>query len=275
MKNMITANLIASIAGALALLCAGCGEEPQPPVRTKAPEPVAKADQKAPPVPKPEVKPQRTPAPPPPPPPPSDDKPKPPPASVPKALLDPGAPEWRVTAPATFKAKFSTSKGDFTVEVTREWAPQGADRFYALVKNGYYDDVRFFRVLGNFMAQFGIHGVPAVNSVWRNASIADDPVTQSNVRGMITYAKRPGKNTRTTQIFINFKDNSMLDRDGFAPFGKVIEGMDVVDKLYNGYGEGAPRGAGPDQGRVQGEGNEYLNKDFPQLDYVKTARIIE
>jgi peptidyl-prolyl cis-trans isomerase A (cyclophilin A) len=176
-------------------------------------------------------------------------------------------------APATFKVKFETTKGDFVVEVTREWAPNGADRFYNLVKNGWYDDVRFFRVIEGFMAQFGISGDPALNTVWREAKIADDPVKQSNKRGYVTYAMA-GPNTRTTQLFINFADrNSMLDNQGFSPFGRVIEGMDVVDKLYNGYGEGAPRGKGPDQMRLQTEGNAYLVKDFPNLDYVKTARI--
>jgi peptidyl-prolyl cis-trans isomerase A (cyclophilin A) len=265
MKKMITAILIASIAG--------CGEEPKPPARPTAPEPkpVAKAEKKAPPAPKVEVKPQ---PPPPPPPPPSDDKPKPPAANVPKVLLDPGAPEWRATAPATFKAKFSTSKGDFTIEVTREWAPQGADRFYALVKNGFYDDVRFFRVIANFMAQFGMNGEPQVTAAWKNAKIPDDPVTQSNTRGMVTFATS-GKNSRTTQVFINFKDNANLDGMGFSPFGKVVEGMEVVDALYNGYGEGAPRGAGPSQPQITAEGNEYLKAKFDKLDYVKTARIVQ
>jgi peptidyl-prolyl cis-trans isomerase A (cyclophilin A) len=269
MKKMITAIFIASLAA--------CGEEPQPPVRTTAPEPkpVAKAEKKAPPTPKVEVKPQQTPPPPPPPPPPpQDDKPKAPPANVPKVLLDPTAPEWRVTAPATFKAKFSTSKGDFTIEVTREWAPQGADRFYALVKNGFYDDVRFFRVIANFMAQFGMNGEPQVTAAWKNAKIPDDPVTQSNTRGMVTFATS-GKNSRTTQVFINFKDNANLDGMGFSPIGKIVEGMEVVDALYNGYGEGGPRGQGPTQPRITAEGNEYLKKDFGKLDYVKTAKIVQ
>jgi peptidyl-prolyl cis-trans isomerase A (cyclophilin A) len=176
-------------------------------------------------------------------------------------------------APATFKVKFETTKGDFVIEVTREWAPNGADRFYNLVKHGWYDDVRFFRVIEGFMAQFGIGGDPDLNGIWREAKIADDPVKQSNKRGYVTYAMA-GPNTRTTQLFINFADrNSMLDNQGFSPFGRVIEGMDVVDKLYNGYGEGAPRGKGPDQMRLQTEGNAYLVKDFPNLDYIKTARI--
>jgi peptidyl-prolyl cis-trans isomerase A (cyclophilin A) len=175
-------------------------------------------------------------------------------------------------APATFNANFDTSKGVFVITVHRDWAPNGADRFYNLVKNGFYDDVRFFRVIDGFMAQFGIHGTPAVASAWQNASIKDDPGKQSNKRGFVTFATR-GPNTRTTQLFINFGDNAGLDKQGFSPFGEVTKGMDVVDKIYNGYGEGAPRGKGPDQGRVQAEGNAYLAKDFPKLDYIKTATI--
>lgn len=176
-------------------------------------------------------------------------------------------------APDLYKAKFTTTKGDFVIEVHREWAPLGADRFYNLVKNGFYDDAAFFRVLPNFMAQFGINAKPAVNKVWDKATIKDDPVTQSNKRGYVSFATA-GPNTRTTQVFINFGDNSRLDADHFAPFGTVIEGMDVVDKLYTGYGEGAPSGKGPAQDRIQSEGKAYLDKDFPQLDSIKTATII-
>lgn len=175
-------------------------------------------------------------------------------------------------APATYKVKFETSKGNFTVEVHRAWAPKGADRFYNLVKSGFYDNVRFFRVLSGFMAQFGINGDPAVMAKWREAPISDDKVTQSNTRGMVTFATA-GPNTRTTQMFINYADNSNLDAMGFAPIGKVVSGMDVVDKLYAGYGEGAPRGAGPDQSRMQMQGNAYLEKSFPKLDYIKKATI--
>lgn len=176
------------------------------------------------------------------------------------------------TAPATYKVRFETSKGAFVVDVNREWAPNGADRFYNLVKNGFYDGVRFFRVLDGFMAQFGINGDPGISAKWREARIPDDPVRQSNKRGFITYAMA-GPNTRTSQVFINYGDNSSLDRQGFAPFGQVSSGMNVVDALHNGYGEGAPRGQGPDQGRVQMEGNAYLTKNFPRLDYVKKATI--
>jgi peptidyl-prolyl cis-trans isomerase A (cyclophilin A) len=175
-------------------------------------------------------------------------------------------------APATFKATFDTSKGTFVIEVRRDQAPIGADRFYNLVSNGFYDDVRFFRVIDGFMAQFGIHGNPQVQSAWRNANLKDDPVKGTNKRGMVTFATA-GPNTRTTQLFINFGNNTGLDKQGFAPFGEVVQGMDVVDKLYNGYGEGAPRGKGPDQGRLQAEGNAYLNKEFPRLDYIKSATI--
>lgn len=175
-------------------------------------------------------------------------------------------------APDTFTVNVDTTKGAFAIEVTRAWAPNGADRFYNLVKNGYYDQVRFFRVIGGFMAQFGIHGDPALSAEWRNARIPDDPVKQSNKKGYITFATA-GPNTRTTQLFINLVDNGGLDGQGFAPIGRVVSGMDVVEKLHNGYGEGAPRGKGPEQGRLQAEGNAYLEKNFPQLDYIKTASI--
>ena len=178
----------------------------------------------------------------------------------------------REQAPATYKVKFDTTKGVFVVEVTRAWAPRGADRFYNLVKNGFYDNVRFFRVISGFMVQFGINGDPAIMSQWRSAQIPDDPVTQSNTRGMITFATA-GPNTRTSQVFINFADNARLDQSGFAPFGKVVSGMNFVDALNAEYGEGAPRGRGPDQSRLQSEGNAYLAKDFPRMDYIKKATI--
>ena len=178
------------------------------------------------------------------------------------------------TAPETFKAKFETSKGNFVVEVRREWAPKGADRFHELVTQGYYDGVRFFRIISGFMAQFGIHGDPKTAAAWRDKRIQDDPVKQSNKRGYLTYAMA-GPNTRTTQLFINFGDNSVLDGQGFSPFGRVVQGMEVVDDLHSGYGEGAPRGRGPDQGRLQRDGNSYLEKDFPKLDYVVRATVVE
>jgi peptidyl-prolyl cis-trans isomerase A (cyclophilin A) len=176
-------------------------------------------------------------------------------------------------APASFKAVFKTTKGDFTLEVNRDWSPLGADRFYNLVKNGYFTDIAFFRVIGGFMAQFGIHGDPKVSAAWRGARIQDDPVKQSNKRGYVSYAMA-GPDTRTTQLFINFGDNSQLDSMGFSPFAKVVSGMEVVDSIHDGYGEGAPRGMGPDQGRVQTQGNAYLKADFPKLDYIKSASIL-
>ncbi len=185
-------------------------------------------------------------------------------------LGDPSA--FTEKAPATYKAKFDTSKGPFVITVHRDWAPKGADRFYNLVKAGFYDDVRFFRVIDGFMAQIGMNGNPEVQAAWDRARLTDDPVKESNKRGFVTFATA-GPNTRTTQFFINFKDNTSLDRQGFAPFGEVTSGMDVVDQLYSGYGEGAPRGRGPDQGRVRMEGNAYLTKSFPKLDYVKKATI--
>lgn len=172
------------------------------------------------------------------------------------------------TAPATYKAEFDTSAGRFVVEVHRDWAPKGADRFYNLVKNGFYDNARFFRVVRNFMVQFGLNGDPAVQAVWRGAgaNLTDDPVKESNKRGYITFATA-GPNTRTTQVFINFKDNGGLDGQGFAPFGQVVEGMDVVDKINAQYGEQ------PNQGLIQQQGNAYLTKEFAKLDYTKKATI--
>jgi len=176
-------------------------------------------------------------------------------------------------APDSFRARFETSAGDFVISVHRKWAPRGADRFYNLTRSGYYDDVRFFRVISGFMVQFGIHGDPAVSAAWREQRIPDDQVASTNLRGRVTFATA-GPGTRTTQVFINFGSNDGLDGQGFAPFGEVVEGMDVVDRLYAGYGEGAPRGRGPDQGRIQAEGNSYLKSAFPRMDYVKRASIV-
>jgi peptidyl-prolyl cis-trans isomerase A (cyclophilin A) len=175
-------------------------------------------------------------------------------------------------APPVYKVNVDTSRGRFVLEVHRDWAPIGADRFYNLVKNGFYDNARFFRVISGFMVQFGINGDPKVSAVWREANIKDDPVRQSNQRGSISFATA-GPNTRTTQVFINFADNRALDRMGFAPFGRVASGMDTVDALYSGYGEGAPSGNGPDQQRLQSEGNAYLTQSFAKLDYIKKATI--
>ena len=198
--------------------------------------------------------------------------------AVPVAAQAPAAPSpaaklrnpamLKETAPAMYKVKFDTSAGVFAVQVHRDWAPIGADRFYNLVKNGFYDDVRFFRVLDGFMAQFGMSGNPGIQAAWRTQQLKDDPVKQSNKRGYITFATA-GPNSRTTQVFINFEDNSSLDAQGFAPFGQVIDGMNVVNKLCSGYG----RNNVPDQGRLATEGNAYLLTSYPKLDYVKKATI--
>jgi len=188
------------------------------------------------------------------------------PAAAKPSLKDPAS--VKAKAPETFQAKFETTQGDFVVSVTRAWSPNGADRFYTLVKNGYFDDERFFRVVPGFVVQFGISGDPALNNVWHAANITDDPVKQSNKRGYVTFATA-GPNTRTTQLFINFKDNTGLDGQGFAPFGTVSEGMDVVDKINSEYGQS------PNQGRIQSEGNAYLTKEFPNMDYIKHATIVK
>jgi peptidyl-prolyl cis-trans isomerase A (cyclophilin A) len=169
-------------------------------------------------------------------------------------------------APATYRVKFDTSAGEFIVTVTRAWAQIGADRFYNLVKAGYYDGTRFFRVVPNFMVQFGINGDPDVQRNWLNANIKDDPSgVKSNARGTITFANR-GPNTRTTQVFINFRNNANLDRQ-FMPFGEVTTGMAVVDKINAKHGEN------PDQSQIQANGNRYLQKAFPDLDFIKKATI--
>jgi peptidyl-prolyl cis-trans isomerase A (cyclophilin A) len=198
------------------------------------------------------------------------------PAAAKPATAKPAAPnpalrtpsKLTAVAPATYRVNFDTTAGSFIVEVHRAWAPKGADRFYNLVRNGYYDDSRFFRVVPNFMVQFGINGNPAIQKAWRNANITDDPVTQTNKRGAITFATA-GPNTRTTQVFINFRNNAGLDGQGFAPFGEVISGMEVVDKISAAYGER------PDQGRIQSEGNRYLMKEFPKLDAINKATIVK
>jgi len=188
-----------------------------------------------------------------------------------KALLTPSA--LTAKAPETFDVKFTTTQGDFVVHVVRAWAPLGADRFYNMAKHHYFDGAAFFRVISGFMAQFGLSAYPEVNRVWSSATIKDDKVTQSNKRGAITFATA-GPNTRTTQLFINFANNNGLDGQGFAPFGEVTSGMDVVDKLYSDYGDGPPQGRGPDQGRVTNEGRAYLEKSFPKLDTIKTTTLI-
>jgi peptidyl-prolyl cis-trans isomerase A (cyclophilin A) len=190
---------------------------------------------------------------------------------APPSLLKPDT--LKLQAPAVFSARFTTTKGDFVVEVTRAWSPRGADRFYNLVKYHFFDDAAFFRVVEGFVVQFGISARPDVAKAWENARVIDDPVMEGNKLGTLTFATS-GPNTRTTQLFINLADNGNLDSMGFSPFGKVTSGMDVVAKLYGGYGEGAPNGNGPDQGRIQSEGKAYLQKSFPLLDTIKTAVIV-
>ena len=190
-------------------------------------------------------------------------------AGVSQGLMNPAA--LHEQAPPTYRVDVDTSRGPFVIAVHRDWAPAGADRFYNLVKNGFYDNARFFRVIEGFMVQFGINGDPKVSAAWREAQIKDDPVRISNKRSFVTFATA-GPNTRTTQVFINFGDNQMLDSQGFSPFGQVVSGMKVVDVLYSDYGEGAPQGRGPEQGRLQSEGNQYLTR-FPNLDYVKKATL--
>ncbi len=173
------------------------------------------------------------------------------------------------TAPDVFRARFTTNIGAFVIEAHRDWAPLAADRFYNLVKNGFYDGTRFFRVLDGFMAQFGLNGDPEIQAAWQTASLADEPVKQSNRRGYVTFTRESGAHSRYTMVFINDKDNSYLDADGFAPFGQVVAGMDAVDKLYSGYG----RTNVPDQRRIVREGNAYLQQEYPKLDFVRTATI--
>jgi cyclophilin family peptidyl-prolyl cis-trans isomerase len=183
------------------------------------------------------------------------------------AFATPAAFAEDTKAPDEFDVLFKTSKGDVTIHVTRKLAPKGADRFYTAVKAGFYNDCRFFRVVPEFVVQFGINGDPEVQKKWRTNTIKDDPVKTSNKKGTITFATS-GRDTRTTQLFINLKDNTRLDESGFAPFGKVTKGMDVVEKMNSEYGER------PDQGRIQKEGNAYLKKVYPRLDYIKTATVV-
>ena len=194
-------------------------------------------------------------------------------ARRPSPLLSPEAPPAG-PAPEVFRVRFETTRGPFVIEARRAWAPVGVDRFYQLARLGYYDGVRFFRVVDGFVVQFGIHGDPRVSALWRGRRIADDSVRQSNRRGLVTFAMS-GPNTRTTQLFINYVDNARLDAQGFAPIGEVVDGMDVVDNFWRSYGEGAPRGKGPVQGRIFTEGEAYLVREFPRLERVLTARVEE
>ena len=192
-----------------------------------------------------------------------------------KALLNPKHQAWSERAPDVFNVKFETSKGTFLIEVHREWAPRGADRFCNLVRTGFFDDSRFFRVRPGFIAQFGIPGDPKIAAVWREQTFPDDPVRQSNIRGTIAYAMT-GPDTRTTQLYINISENSRLDADGFSPIGRVIEGMETVDQLYSGYGEDAGGGMrGRKQGKIFEGGNAYLDREFPRLDKLVRARVVK
>lgn len=181
------------------------------------------------------------------------------------SLMNPSS--LKAKAPVLYKVQFTTTKGNIVIEIHRDWAPVGADRFYNLVRAGFFTDVAFFRVVPNFIVQFGLGPNPAVNKVWEKASIRDDVVKESNKRGTLTFATA-GPDTRTTQLFINLKDNAPLDPQGFAPFGTVVEGMDVVDKIYPGYGER------PDQSKITAEGKAYLDKNFPMLDRITAAKVL-
>ena len=184
-----------------------------------------------------------------------------------RALLRPAL--LKDKAPETYQVKFSTTRGDFTLTVTRAWAPIGADRFYNLVKHHFYDNATVFRVVPNFVAQFGLSAYPPVSAAWKNANLTDDPVTQSNKKGYITFATA-GPNTRTTQVFINLVDNVRLDKMGFAPFGQVTEGMNAVDLFYDQYGDAS----GPDQDQIEKQGKPYLDKGWPKLDVIQSATVV-
>lgn len=178
-----------------------------------------------------------------------------------------------VKAPDVFKVKLETTKGDIVVEIHREWAPRGADHFYSLVSNKFYDGVKFHRVVRKFVAQFGIQPDLKKDELWRQIELPDDPVKEKNRRGTLTFATR-GPNTRSTQLFFNLSDNMLLDKDGFAPIGKVVEGLDVMDQLAFVYGDMPPRGGGPDPRQIQTKGYQYLEREFPRLDTIKTAHVV-
>jgi peptidyl-prolyl cis-trans isomerase A (cyclophilin A) len=193
--------------------------------------------------------------------------PPPAPAAAPTGnLMNPST--LKAQAPDLFRVKFTTTKGDFVVEVHRAWAPLGTDRFYNLVVNNFFTDAAFFRYVPNFIVQFGLPANPAIGRVWQSANIKDDPVKHSNTRGTLTFATA-GPNTRTTQFFINFADNTPLDAQGFAAFGQVVSGMNIAEGLYSGYGEK------PDQGAITTQGKAYIDKNFPKLDSIKSATIEE
>lgn len=183
-------------------------------------------------------------------------------------------PPPKIVVPDVFRVKFQTSQGNFTVEANRAWAPRGVDRFHELVRMHYFDQNRFFRVIKGFIAQFGVHRDFDVHGKWREFFIVDDPPKEKNLRGTLAFAMS-GPNTRATEIFINLADNKALDEQGFVPFAKIVEGVEVIDKLYSGYGEMRPEGKDIDAGRVEGETNEYLVPRFPKMDYIKTATFVQ
>jgi homoserine O-acetyltransferase len=192
----------------------------------------------------------------------------------PDILLSPQDARWNEPAPEVFRAAFETTRGRFVIDVQRAWSPYGADRFYNLVRHGFYDGIRFNRVIAGFIAQWGVSGYPEVTRTWKTRAIPDDPVRQSNVRGTIAFAMT-GPDTRTTQVYISLADNSRLDAQGFSPFGRVVEGMDVVDQLYSGYGENAGGGVrAGNQGPIEEGGNAWLDREFPLLDHIIRARIV-
>ncbi|MEX2530161.1 MAG: peptidylprolyl isomerase [Gemmatimonadota bacterium] len=191
-------------------------------------------------------------------------------------LLDPGHPEWERTAPPVWHARFETTQGDFVVESVRENAPHGVDRFFNLVRLGYYDDVRFHRVSEGYIVQWGLHGDPEVNRIWTQATIPDDPKYGTNVRGTFAYAQAPEPENRTTQIYVNMGDNTRNDGEPFAIFGRVVEGMEVLDSIYSGYGEESGGGVRQGlQGPIIEGGNAYLDEEFPLLDAIIRARVID
>ena len=188
------------------------------------------------------------------------------------ALTDPG--EVTDRAPDEYRVEFQTTAGTIVIDIHRDWSPHGADRLFNLVRIGFFEDVAFFRVIDDFMAQFGLHGDPDVNQAWLQATIPDDDVTRSNERGKLTFATS-GPDSRSTQLFINLNDNSRLDQMGFSPVGEVVEGMEVAEALYSGYGESAPQGQGPMQDRLRREGNAYLRDEFEDLDYITEAAVVD
>ncbi len=243
---MVRTLVCVSLCGCLAITWLGCGQRREVTRQEQERPAAAPAEVKPPEAPKPAVEQAAKPA-------------------VAASLLNPSSLNER--APDVYRVQFETTKGNFVIEVNREWAPRGADRFYNLVKHNFYDNAKFFRVVKGFVVQFGLHADPKVNQVWANATIPDDPVIRTNRRGTVAFATA-GPNTRTTQVFINLGNNQFLDDQGFAPFGRVVEGMEVVDSLYSGYGEA------PDQQAIMMRGNAYLDQHFPRLDSIKRARLI-